>query len=346
MTDEQMNGPSKDLVTEAFAVLEQTSDNPAARSTTLADWSARSPEHADALAVAEAEIALFAKLQNPQPQGLERLRIGLGTIAAQAGERPLQIAAASLALAALLTLPLSIYWPPASPEVAQIDSEPIAHVSAKPSMARHATARGEQTSVVLEDGSTVWLNWDSEIEVSFVEAERHVDLTRGSAIFSVAEDLDRPFIVHAGDAVARVLGTEFAVHKHDAERVVFEVKEGLVAINAAEGRETVQLAKAEAVTFQGGGLGEVRKASVSSIGAWRDGLLVFEESPLREVLEELGHYTTTQLRIIDLEEPERPVTGTFFIDDADGALESLKAVFDLETELDRDGVLSVQSNPL
>ena len=345
MTDAPKNSPSKDLIAEALALLEQTSDNTPARLKALADWSARSPDHAGALAIAEAEIALFAQLRNPQPRGLERLQIGLETIAAQAGERPLQVTAASFALAALLTLPISIYWS-SLPDVARVESELIPHISAKPSTAHYATARGEQTSFVLEDGSTVWLNWDSEVEVWFIEAERHVDLMRGAAVFSVAEDADRPFIVHAGDAVARVLGTEFTVHKHDAERVVFEVKEGLVAVNAVDGRETVQLAQAETVTFQTGGLGEVRKTSVSSIGAWRDGLLIFEESPLKEVLGELGHYTTRRLQITDLEEPDRPVTATFFIDDADGALESLKAVFDLETELDRDGVLRIRSRSL
>ena len=170
-----------------------------------------------------------------------------------------------------------------------------------------------------------------------------MDLKRGAAIFDVADDPARPFIVHAGEAIARVVGTEFAVHKHDREHIVFEVKEGLVAINAVDGGETVQLAKAEAVTFERGNLSGVRKASVSAIGAWRDGLLVFVESPLDEVLGELGHYTTAPLRIGELEDPERPATGTFFIDDADGALESVKDVFDLETQPGRDGSVTVRS---
>ena len=346
MTDEPANGPSKDLATEAFALIEQTRDDSEGRPAALADWSARSPEHADALATAEAELSLFARLQNPPPQGLERLQIGAEAIVAQAAERPLKLTAAGLALAALLAAPVSLYWSSPSPTIARVESELIPHPPVKQAAMRHATARGEQTRIELEDGSKVWLNWDSEIQVTFVDRERHVDLKRGAAIFDVADDPARPFIVHAGEAVAQVVGTEFAVRKHDPEHIVFEVKEGLVAINAVDGGETVQLTEAEAVTFESSGLGGVRKASVSAIGAWRDGLLVFEESPLNEVLDELGRYTTAPLRIGALKDPDRPVTGTFFIDDADGALESLKDVFDLETESGRDGSLTVQSTSL
>ena len=345
MKGNSKNSSGPDLVAEALSLLAQSSEDSAERRQVLADWAAQSPEHTEAMAMADAEWSLFAKLPSPAPRGFERLQIGAETVAAQVAERPVQLSAAALALVAVLAASFYFVEPMTAPTVARVESDLVPHAPANPFAVRHATDIGEQVSVVLDDGSTVWLNWESEIDVEFVDSERHVDLKRGAAVFQVTDDPDRPFIVHAGEAIAQVIGTEFAVHRHDADHVVFEVKKGVVAVNAVEGHKTIQLAKAEAVTFRHGVLGGVREASVDAIGAWRDGLLIFDEHPLIEVLDELGHYTSAQLHLAEIVDPERPVTATFFIDDADGALESLKEVFDLVTESAGGGALSVRSNP-
>lgn len=345
MSGEPDSTSSSDLVAEALTLLAQSSEDSAERQQVLAAWAAQSPEHAEAMTVAGAEWSLFAELPSHVPRGFERLQISAETVAAQIAERPVQLGAAALVLLAVFTAALFIMNPVAPRTVARVESDLIPHAPTEPAVVRHTTEDGEQLSVVLDDGSAVWLNWASEIDVKFVDSERHVDLKRGAAVFEVAGDPDRPFIVHAGEAIAMAIGTEFAVHNRDPSHVVFEVIEGVVAVNAVEGDETVRLAKADTVTFDHGVPGRVRKSSLEAIGAWRDGLLIFDQRPLIEVLAELGHYTSVRLRMTEIVDPERPVTATFFLDDADGALESLKEVFDLTTESDGDGALSVRSNP-
>src|SRR5437868_1539790 len=61
------------------------------------------------------------------------------------------------------------------------------------------TAVGERSTVTLSDGSSVTLNTNSRIEVTFMRGERRVHLLSGQAWFRVAKNPARPFIVEAGD---------------------------------------------------------------------------------------------------------------------------------------------------
>ncbi len=82
----------------------------------------------------------------------------------------------------------------------------------------YATGIGEQRIVKLDDGSTVELNTGSRVHVHFSEHQRDLDLLAGQALFHVAKDPTRPFIVASNDARIRAVGTEFDVQQHRARR--------------------------------------------------------------------------------------------------------------------------------
>ena len=67
----------------------------------------------------------------------------------------------------------------------------------------YQTAVGEQKGVSLPDGSIMKLNTDSLVSVSFSSRHRNLHLIKGEAMFKVAHDRSRPFIVHAGGGVVR-----------------------------------------------------------------------------------------------------------------------------------------------
>jgi transmembrane sensor len=96
----------------------------------------------------------------------------------------------------------------------------------------YATALGEQRSIQFEDGSTVELNSRSKIRVKYSKQERDVELIEGQALFHVAHDTDRPFIVAVGATRVRAVGTQFDVYKKSAGTVV-TVVEGRVAVYSA-----------------------------------------------------------------------------------------------------------------
>jgi transmembrane sensor len=93
----------------------------------------------------------------------------------------------------------------------------------------YATALGEQRSLALSDGSTVQLNSLSRIRIRYTEHERTVDLLQGQALFHVAKDSTRPFIVYSGQTRVKAVGTQFDVYRKDDGTIV-TVVEGRVAI--------------------------------------------------------------------------------------------------------------------
>jgi ferric-dicitrate binding protein FerR (iron transport regulator) len=99
----------------------------------------------------------------------------------------------------------------------------------------YATALGEQRSIQFEDGSTVELNSRSKIRVTYSKQERNVELIKGQALFHVAHDVSRPFIVAVGATRVRAVGTQFDVYRKSNGTVV-TVVEGRVAVySAAQG---------------------------------------------------------------------------------------------------------------
>ena len=100
----------------------------------------------------------------------------------------------------------------------------------------YTTAIGEQRSITLADGSTVELNSRSKIRVAYHDRERDIQLLSGQALFHVAKDHTRPFIVHTNTTNIRAVGTQFDVYqKHNT--TVVTVVEGKVAVIPGNGRE-------------------------------------------------------------------------------------------------------------
>jgi transmembrane sensor len=93
----------------------------------------------------------------------------------------------------------------------------------------YSTDIGERRSITLADGSTVDLNARSKLRVEFSQNERRVELLDGQALFQVAKDKNRPFIVASGEATVRAVGTQFDVYRKDSGTTV-TVLEGRVAV--------------------------------------------------------------------------------------------------------------------
>jgi transmembrane sensor len=93
----------------------------------------------------------------------------------------------------------------------------------------YATAIGEQRSIVLADGSTIALGARSRVRVHFMDQERDVEFLAGEALFGVAKDPARPFVVTTNNARVHAVGTQFDVHKR-ASGTTVTVLEGRVVV--------------------------------------------------------------------------------------------------------------------
>jgi transmembrane sensor len=205
--------------------------------------------------------------------------------------------------------------------------------SAEPS---YATRTGEEKSVQLPDGSSLQLNSRSRIRVRFSEHEREVDLLEGQALFKVAKDSTRPFVVHSDSARVRAVGTQFDVYKKDSGTTV-TVVEGRVAVLAkphegpnlatldAGAPDAIILMAGEQVTVAPSTATKPRKADVATATAWTQHQLVFDSTPLTAVAQEFNRYNVRQLIVSDDGLQDFHVTGIFSSTDPASLLRFLRA---------------------
>lgn len=203
-----------------------------------------------------------------------------------------------------------------------------------------ATDIGEQRSVVLDDGSIVHLNAYSKIEVDLGSEERLIELVSGEAVFEVAHDESRPFLVTAGPTVARAVGTIFNVDR-TGDKVNITVLEGRVLV-VSEGQETrletaaqaedqasanrpVILAAGELASVDiDSALRQIGPANLQSATAWRDRELNFDSEPLEVIAIKFNRYNKSQIEIADRELAQNRYSGVFDADDPDSFLAFLE----------------------
>ena len=100
-----------------------------------------------------------------------------------------------------------------------------------PDAVRYATKTGEMRTIALADGTTVEMNTASTLAVTFTGQERHVTLDQGEALFRVAKDGARPFLVTVGGRDVRDVGTVFNILR-DHARTVVTVESGKVSVSS------------------------------------------------------------------------------------------------------------------
>ena len=161
------------------------------------------------------------------------------------------------------------------------------------------TTEGAMYSVILADGTKVWLNAESELRYPgrFADSAREVAV-RGEAYFEVAKEGGRPFRVvvseegaRRGRLVVEVTGTEFNVrnYEEDGERVVVLVEGGVRVTEG--GRELARLRPREGFEQEAvSGRWRVGRANVEREVAWRRDMFVFENESMEEIARQLGRW--------------------------------------------------------
>jgi transmembrane sensor len=213
----------------------------------------------------------------------------------------------------------------------------------------YATQFGEQRTVTLADGSVVELNARTRIKVRFTDVSRDVDLLEGQALFRVARNPGRPFIVSSGNTRVRAVGTEFDVYQKTRGTVV-TVVEGRVAVSAPPERsptaadasaqpDPVMLSAGEQVTVTSHRVAAPRLANVTQAMAWTEGKLVFDSTPLSEVLQEFNRYNARPLSIDDPQVLALHMSGAFRTTDSAQLIRLLSERFGLVAHDTGEGIL-------
>lgn len=150
----------------------------------------------------------------------------------------------------------------------------------------------ENKVVLLPDGTEVTLNRYTSFSYpkKFKTKNREVQL-EGGAYFAVSKDKKHPFIVQAGSVSVEVLGTEFDVEAYPQdERVQTVLFEGSVAVGK-KNQPALLLVPGERAVYEKTD-GSIRKEEVGDMDellAWKQGALVFNDFPLKEVARKLSN---------------------------------------------------------
>ncbi len=186
-------------------------------------------------------------------------------------------------------------------------------------MADYVTVAGEQKRVALGHHVHVELNTRSALSVDGKDAVRDVALAGGEAAFTVRSGIET-FTVAAGGSVA-ALNHGVVVLRRDGDLVRITCLEGAVDIlQPARAR----LRPSEQVTCSGQDLGAIRTVDVEAVTGWRRGELVFRDEPLENVVSELNRYRKGMVVIASRAAAERRVTGLFYLDRLDEALDHMQ----------------------
>lgn len=148
---------------------------------------------------------------------------------------------------------------------------------------------GKRSFVVLADGTKVWLNSGTELEFpSRFQGETREIRMQGEIYLEVTQSDKKPFIVHTSGMDIRVYGTSFNVsaYKEDKEHAVVLV-EGSVQVN--KNNESLKLAPNEIARISEKKM-EKETVDVMEHISWKSGVLVFNKTPMSEVLNKVGRY--------------------------------------------------------
>lgn len=191
-----------------------------------------------------------------------------------------------------------------------------------------STGTGETREATLSDGSRIWLNALSAVNVRFDTTQRLLQLHAGEVLIDTAKEVGRAFLVDTEHGRMRALGTRFSVRQNE-RNTLLNVYQGAVEVRNQQGGSQVVEA-GQQLAFSIGRLGKTAATSPSR-EAWRQGLLLADNLPLGELIEELSRYRPGHLHC-DPAVAGLPVMGSFPLKDTDQALRLLEAALPIRIE--------------
>lgn len=256
---------------------------------------------------------------------LDRAGALSGMPVAEAPRRRRWPIAAGLAAAGLLAL-----WPAAG------------YLRGELAVQRYSTGIGQQYRAALADGSLIELNTATKVAVDLTPTEREVRLRRGEAVFDVAKDKARPFVVKTEYGDVRAVGTVFSVRTEGGFEVA--VAEGLVEVRR-EGKVVAKVGAGEIYRLapSGPAVQEAdRSEAIERSMAWREGKVVFAGETLAEAAAELNRYNRVKVEIADPKVAAIEVGGYFRATDPVGFAKALERSFPIRAQ-ERGGVIVLTS---
>lgn len=182
----------------------------------------------------------------------------------------------------------------------------------------YRTGVGELQTVVLDDGTRLSLNTDTRVRVEIGVARRSVNVERGEALFEVAKDASRPFVVRVAASEVVAMGTVFSVRLTPqgpglGDALAVTLIEGQVSLRPAAGGAAGEVAPAQPLLMSPGervrlmkapggaarATQEVDRPRLEQVVAWKRSEALFENASLAEAVAEMNRYSRTPIVLTD-----------------------------------------------
>jgi transmembrane sensor len=198
----------------------------------------------------------------------------------------------------------------------------------------YETRPGKTREIVLADGTRIQLNAASKITVSLGSKARRVQMADAEAVFNVAHDPARPFLITVGDRQVRVVGTEFNL-RHRADTVALTVRRGVVEVRPADALQTrpTRVTIGQQLTHIEGEAGSILRVSDPDAAfAWTSGQLIYRDQPLSEVAADLSRRFATPVRTADAKTAALRFSGVLVTDDEADVVRRVQAFAPVRAE--------------
>jgi ferric-dicitrate binding protein FerR (iron transport regulator) len=149
------------------------------------------------------------------------------------------------------------------------------------------TPKGRQFTLVLPDGTQVWLNAASSITypTAFVGNARKVSIT-GEAYFEVAHNASKPFHVNVNGMDVQVLGTHFNINSYaDEGPIRATLLQGSIRVSVAG--KTQMVKPGQQAQVANNDITLIPDADVDAVMAWKNGFFSFENADIKEIMKQL-----------------------------------------------------------
>jgi transmembrane sensor len=223
---------------------------------------------------------------------------------------------------------------------------------APPGQRQFGTQAGERREITLADGSVMDLSPDTAVAVRYRTHARLIDLERGEALFHVAKNRDRPFIVASASTRVRAVGTVFRVQR-TTSNVRVTVVEGLVAVSEEpRGWHSItplrpslpllSLSANEEVSINlAGVVSPVHWVEATTAGAAPGAnQLLFQDQTVADIARRFNLHNQVKIEISDPVLAARRISGIFRADDPQSFVAFLQVAADVQvSQLDPTHVL-------
>lgn len=185
---------------------------------------------------------------------------------------------------------------------------------------------GKRSSLVLADGSEIWVNSGSELVFPshFDKDKREIHVV-GEIYIEVTKSARQSFIVHTPRMSVKVYGTKFNVSAYENLSPSVVLVEGKVALQTSNSDSEFFLSPNDLAVLSESGSFQKQKVDVNKYISWKNGYLVFEDTPMSDVLKQIEKYYNLSFNFSkDVSIQKRACTGKIYLsEDIDNVLMTL-----------------------